>query len=237
MAHGYLLDQFLSPFSNQRNDEFGGDPKKRLRAPLEVLKAVRKIVGNDFPIICRVSADEFVQGGLEARGFQAHRPGTGAKRSRCPARLRHRGGVRVLEPAHLLLGRRGLRTSRRRNQVRGRRSGHRGGPNPHARNRSPNPGGEKGRPGLHGEGPHRGPGTPFQGAPGKNRRDYPLHFLQPLHADHPQGGRAMCGKSRNRPGRRVSCSESQAGEKGLGSGRRARRDESGGDRRPARPSG
>ena len=65
MAHGYLLDQFLSPFSNQRNDEFGGDPKKRLRAPLEVLKAVRKIVGNDFPIICRVSADEFVQGGLK----------------------------------------------------------------------------------------------------------------------------------------------------------------------------
>lgn len=65
MAHGYLLDQFLSPFSNQRDDEYGGDTSRRLRMPLEVLRAVRNRVGPDFPIICRVSADEYVDGGLK----------------------------------------------------------------------------------------------------------------------------------------------------------------------------
>jgi 2,4-dienoyl-CoA reductase-like NADH-dependent reductase (Old Yellow Enzyme family)/thioredoxin reductase len=65
MAHGYLLCQFLSPFSNQRDDEYGGSPEKRLKMPLEVLKAVRKTVGPDFPIVCRLSADEYVDGGLK----------------------------------------------------------------------------------------------------------------------------------------------------------------------------
>ncbi len=65
MAHGYLLCQFLSPFSNRREDEYGGTPEKRLKMPLEVLKAVRKTVGSDFPIVCRLSADEYVDGGLK----------------------------------------------------------------------------------------------------------------------------------------------------------------------------
>ncbi len=64
MAHGYLLNQFLSPFSNQRTDEFGGTPEKRMRVPLEVLRAVRKTVGAVFPVLCRISADEYVPGGL-----------------------------------------------------------------------------------------------------------------------------------------------------------------------------
>jgi 2,4-dienoyl-CoA reductase-like NADH-dependent reductase (Old Yellow Enzyme family)/thioredoxin reductase len=65
MAHGYLLDQFLSPFSNRRDDDYGGDPSRRLRMPLEVLRAVRNQVGPDFPVICRLSADEYVEGGLK----------------------------------------------------------------------------------------------------------------------------------------------------------------------------
>ena len=65
MAHGYLLCQFLSPFSNQRDDEYGGTPEKRMKMPLEVLKAVRKTVGPDFPIVCRLSADEYVDRGLK----------------------------------------------------------------------------------------------------------------------------------------------------------------------------
>ncbi|KPK91189.1 MAG: hypothetical protein AMJ94_07685, partial [Deltaproteobacteria bacterium SM23_61] len=65
MAHGYLLCQFLSPFSNQRDDEYGGTPEKRMKMPLEVLKAVRKTVGPDFPIVCRLSADEYVDGGVK----------------------------------------------------------------------------------------------------------------------------------------------------------------------------
>ena len=65
MAHGYLLDQFLSPFSNQRNDAYGGDTSRRLKMPLDVLRAVRNQVGADFPIVCRLSADEYVEGGLK----------------------------------------------------------------------------------------------------------------------------------------------------------------------------
>jgi len=62
-AHGYLLNQFISPLSNQRTDEYGGDLEGRLRFPLEVLAAVRRAVGPDFPVGVRISADEYVPGG------------------------------------------------------------------------------------------------------------------------------------------------------------------------------
>jgi len=65
MAHGYLLNQFLSPFSNQRTDEYGGDPNRRMRTALEVLRTVRNRVGSDFLVLCRLSADEYVEGGLK----------------------------------------------------------------------------------------------------------------------------------------------------------------------------
>jgi len=65
MAHGYLLCQFLSPFSNKRTDEYGGDRDRRMRMAIEVLRAVRREVGSDFPVICRLSADEYVEGGLK----------------------------------------------------------------------------------------------------------------------------------------------------------------------------
>jgi 2,4-dienoyl-CoA reductase-like NADH-dependent reductase (Old Yellow Enzyme family)/thioredoxin reductase len=64
MAHGYLLCSFLSPFSNHREDQYGGDISGRARFPVEVLKSVRTRVGPDFPIICRLSGDEYVEGGL-----------------------------------------------------------------------------------------------------------------------------------------------------------------------------
>lgn len=63
-AHGYLLNQFLSPFSNQRTDEYGGSPDNRARFPLEVVRAVRQKVGRDFPVLYRLSATEHVTGGL-----------------------------------------------------------------------------------------------------------------------------------------------------------------------------
>jgi 2,4-dienoyl-CoA reductase-like NADH-dependent reductase (Old Yellow Enzyme family)/thioredoxin reductase len=65
MAHGYLINQFLSPFSNQRTDEYGGDPARRMRMALEVLRTVRNQVGSDFLVLCRLSADEYVEGGLK----------------------------------------------------------------------------------------------------------------------------------------------------------------------------
>lgn len=64
-AHGYLLGQFLSPQSNHRTDEYGGPLENRARLALEVLAAVRHVVGPDYPISYRISAVEFVDGGLQ----------------------------------------------------------------------------------------------------------------------------------------------------------------------------
>ena len=64
MAHGYLICSFLSPFTNKRSDRYGGDVQGRSRLAVEVLQSVRSRIGPDFPIICRLSADEYLQGGL-----------------------------------------------------------------------------------------------------------------------------------------------------------------------------
>ena len=63
-AHGYLLSQFLSPLSNQRTDEYGGSLKNRIRFHLEVIKAVRDAVGDDFPILLRLGASDYLEGGV-----------------------------------------------------------------------------------------------------------------------------------------------------------------------------
>lgn len=63
-AHGYLLGQFLSPYSNQRTDEYGGSLANRARFQLEILKRIRERVGRDFPVQYRLSAMEYVPGGL-----------------------------------------------------------------------------------------------------------------------------------------------------------------------------
>ncbi len=63
-AHGYLITQFLSPFSNCRDDQYGGSEENRMRFMSEVVLAVRKAVGPKFPIIMRISANEMVTNGL-----------------------------------------------------------------------------------------------------------------------------------------------------------------------------
>jgi 2,4-dienoyl-CoA reductase-like NADH-dependent reductase (Old Yellow Enzyme family)/thioredoxin reductase len=67
MAHGYLICSFLSPFSNKREDQYGGDITGRARFAIEVLRSVRRSVGSDFPIICRLSGDEYVEEGLNVK--------------------------------------------------------------------------------------------------------------------------------------------------------------------------
>ncbi len=62
-AHGYLLCNFLSPLTNHRQDEYGGSPEKRARFPQEVVAAVRKGLGPDFPIGFRINGAEPVPGG------------------------------------------------------------------------------------------------------------------------------------------------------------------------------
>lgn len=62
-AHGYLVGSFLSPLFNRRKDEFGGSLENRMRFPLEIIRRMKQMVGKDFPISIRISADEFLEGG------------------------------------------------------------------------------------------------------------------------------------------------------------------------------
>ncbi len=62
-AHGYLLNQFLSPLTNKRTDEYGGNIGNRIRIHLQVIEAVRSMVGPDFPIQVRLGASDFTDGG------------------------------------------------------------------------------------------------------------------------------------------------------------------------------
>lgn len=62
-AHGYLINQFLSPLSNLRTDEYGGSFGSRIRFLLEIIKAVRNEIGNGIPLFVRISATEWVHNG------------------------------------------------------------------------------------------------------------------------------------------------------------------------------
>jgi len=77
-AHGYLLSAFISPLTNRRSDEFGGSLANRLRYPLEVFTAVRAVWPQHLPISVRISAHDWVAGGITpsdavpiARAFKA----------------------------------------------------------------------------------------------------------------------------------------------------------------------
>ena len=62
-AHGYLLTQFFSPHCNRRTDQWGGSLVNRARFPVEVVQRIRREVGDDFPILYRMSAEERIPGG------------------------------------------------------------------------------------------------------------------------------------------------------------------------------
>ncbi len=63
-AHGYLIDEFLSPYSNKRTDKYGGSFEGRLTFLAEIVTGIRKKCGPKFPISVRLSCDEYVDGGL-----------------------------------------------------------------------------------------------------------------------------------------------------------------------------
>ena len=63
-AHGYLVNQFLSPFSNIREDRYGGDTAGRARFAVEIVAELRRRVGQAYPLSFKISAQEFVPGGL-----------------------------------------------------------------------------------------------------------------------------------------------------------------------------
>ncbi len=61
-SEGYLINQFLSPVTNRRNDGWGGDFERRMRFAREVLRAIRTSVGRDFPVIFRISGADLMPG-------------------------------------------------------------------------------------------------------------------------------------------------------------------------------
>ncbi len=63
-AHGYLLNQFLSPALNKRSDDYGGPVENRAKAVLEVLERVRTTVGKDFPVLIKLNSEDFIEGGI-----------------------------------------------------------------------------------------------------------------------------------------------------------------------------
>jgi 2,4-dienoyl-CoA reductase-like NADH-dependent reductase (Old Yellow Enzyme family) len=63
-AHGFLLNQFLSPAYNKREDEYGGELGNRARLVLEVVRSVRKAVGPEYPVLIKLNSEDFLEGGM-----------------------------------------------------------------------------------------------------------------------------------------------------------------------------
>ncbi len=70
-AHGYLLHEFLSPLANRRADEYGGSLENRLRFPLRVIEAVRRAWPEDRPLFVRISATDYLPGGIDVEEMVA----------------------------------------------------------------------------------------------------------------------------------------------------------------------
>ena len=65
-AHGYLLNQFTSPLSNKRTDQYGGsDVFNRLKYPLEIFEAIKSVIPSDVALGARISGSYWVEGGLD----------------------------------------------------------------------------------------------------------------------------------------------------------------------------
>lgn len=63
-AHTYLINQFLSPYYNRREDMYGGSLENRMRFLVEIYEAMRKEVGKDYPILIKLTSTDFFEGGL-----------------------------------------------------------------------------------------------------------------------------------------------------------------------------
>ncbi|MDO4280451.1 MAG: FAD-dependent oxidoreductase [Peptococcaceae bacterium] len=83
-ASGYLLSQFTSPYSNKRTDKYGGSTENRTRFSIEVVKRVRELVGEDYPIFYRLTTNEYLDGGL------------GIEEAKVVAKLLEQAGVDVM---------------------------------------------------------------------------------------------------------------------------------------------
>lgn len=69
-AHGYLVGEFLSPYTNKRRDAYGKDFQGRMRFAIEIIQGIKDALGKEFPLSFRFSADEFVKGGIDVSESQ-----------------------------------------------------------------------------------------------------------------------------------------------------------------------
>ena len=69
-AHGYLLNEFLSPYSNHRKDDYGGSVENRARLIIEILEGIRSKLGSKIALSVRISGDEYVEGGLKPSDYE-----------------------------------------------------------------------------------------------------------------------------------------------------------------------
>ncbi len=63
-AHGYLIQQFMCEYSNQRTDKYGGSFEKRMQFPTEIVRSIRMACGENFPVTIRINGDDFFEGGM-----------------------------------------------------------------------------------------------------------------------------------------------------------------------------
>jgi 2,4-dienoyl-CoA reductase-like NADH-dependent reductase (Old Yellow Enzyme family) len=63
-AHGYLISEFLSPYTNKRTDQYGGNTNNRLRFVEQIYRRSRDLVGDDFPFLIKMNCDDFLEGGI-----------------------------------------------------------------------------------------------------------------------------------------------------------------------------
>jgi 2,4-dienoyl-CoA reductase-like NADH-dependent reductase (Old Yellow Enzyme family) len=66
-AHGYLINEFLSPHTNRRDDYWGGDEERRFHFAEEICRAMRREIGESYPVMIKMNADDCIEGGLEPK--------------------------------------------------------------------------------------------------------------------------------------------------------------------------
>lgn len=91
-AHGYLLNQFLSPLTNKRTDEYGGDILSRILLHLQIIRKIRDAVGNDYPLFLRLGVSDYIEGGISI------------EESKIAAQLFEMAGIDVLDVSGGLCG-------------------------------------------------------------------------------------------------------------------------------------
>ena len=81
-GHGYLLSQFLSPYYNKHQDEFGGPVENRARIVLDILGRIKSTLGKDFPVLIKMNSEDFIDGGLTVDEMLPDCPNAGRRRNR-----------------------------------------------------------------------------------------------------------------------------------------------------------